>query len=153
MMIARKCHMNKIQLTRVRVIGVTILQTEIMQRNKKAINNNERSPADLANDTLNGTPDARSTPFQGSNSSDTRSENDATVPPERMAAAAVLAGGRRSPDVLATDGRGQQQHHCLSDTALTMATLGESTCSSADMYKMRAQGNRGDRSPTVLYNS
>lgn len=93
--------------------------------------------AHLANDTLAATPDARSTPLQGSNASDTRSECFATITDER-------------PPGMTDDAEADGHPQCLSDTALaTTVTLGESTCSSADMYKMQAHGNRGDRSPTV----
>lgn len=44
----------------------------------------------------------------------------------------------------------EHHHHRGRAAATTMTTTGiETTCSSADIYKMRAMGQRGDRSPTV----
>lgn len=80
---------------------------------------------------------------------------------------------RSSPDARSTPhGSSDSNQHASVDNLATMhsietastpnqsevATLvashsgqhAESTCSSADIYKMRAHGNRGDRSPTVI---
>lgn len=108
------------------------------------------NPASYAIDLDDGgghqqpSPDARSTPLSNNNTS---SIDEPTSGPDQRQ-------------------RRQQQHHngqadvsdetpmsavsTVDENRRTFETLDEErTCSSADMYKMRAHGNRGDRSPTV----